>query len=136
MRKLLATFLGVSCCAAAAYAGTPRAEVWTQPSSAFLLSGTASAQSFLSEAPTLSPNLLEPFRSDEASSLEDLTIIANKIAYVGSLILTADQVIRSMDSVLNRMTLTQPDGTELRLNMRPSSGGFKVMLRLSRPIDF
>lgn len=107
-----------------------------QPSPAFLLSGTASAVSFLSEAPLPSPNLLEPFHSDEDTSIEDLTIIANKIAYVGSLILTADQVIRSMDSVLNRMTLTHPDGTELRLNMRPSSGGFKVMLRLSRPIDF
>ena len=133
MRKLLTTFIGVSCCAAASYAGTPRADVWVQPSSAFLISGTASAESVLDEAPLPSPALLEPFRSDEVSSIEELTIIANKIAYVGSLILTADQVIRSMDSVLNRMALTQPDGTELRLNMRPSSGGFKVMLKLSRP---
>ena len=136
MRKLIVTIVGVSCCTATAYATEPQADIRIQPSNALLLSAEATGQGFLTEDPQPVRNLIEPFQASESSGLEDLTRVANSIAYVGTLILTADQVIRSMDSVLNRMALTQPDGTELRLNMRPSSGGFKVMLKLSRPIDF
>jgi hypothetical protein len=136
MRRLLATIVGVSCCAATVYAGAPREDLRVQPSPTLLLVGDASGQVLFEESLQSSQNLLEPFQVRETSSLEDLTVIANKVAYVGSLLLTADLVWRSMDSVLNRMAFVQPDGTELRLKMRPSSGGFNVMLKLSRPIDF
>jgi hypothetical protein len=138
MRRLFAAVIGASCCAAAAYADEPRVDMRVQPSPALFLTGEATTEAFLGDDLEPLSNLVEPFRSEEGepSYIEDLTVIANKVAYIGSFILTADQVIRSMDSVMNRMAYTYDDGTVLRLKMRPSTGGFKVMLRLSRPIDF
>lgn len=69
-------------------------------------------------------------------SHEDLARLAYKISYIGSVILTADRVVRSVDSVLDSMKLTRPDGTRMSMNMEPASHGFEVMIRLSRPIDF
>jgi hypothetical protein len=69
-------------------------------------------------------------------TLQELSQLAYKISYVSSLILTADQIVRSVDSVMDRMELTREDGSRLRLRMQPSSGGFEVMLKVSRPIEF
>jgi hypothetical protein len=55
---------------------------------------------------------------------------------VGGLILTADQVMRSVDSVMDAATYRRPDGSYLRLNAEPMSKGFLVGLVMSRPLEF
>jgi hypothetical protein len=62
--------------------------------------------------------------------------IAYKISYAGAILLTADQVVRSVDSVMDKLKLEGEDGSSLRFSMRPSMSGFSVMVRLSRPIEF
>jgi hypothetical protein len=67
------------------------------------------------------------------SSLENL---AYKISFVGGLLLTADRVVRSVDSVMDRTALRTQDGSCLRLNAEPCSRGFLVGFSMSRPLDF
>jgi len=66
---------------------------------------------------------------------EVIAEVAYQVSYFTSLILTADRMYRSAESVLESMRYTQEE-TILRLDMSPASRGFKVMLLLDRPIDF
>jgi hypothetical protein len=70
------------------------------------------------------------------STEEIIGKFAYRISYFGSFLLTADRLVRSMDSVMESMQVERPDGTCLRLCAEPGSRGFEVGLRLSRPIDF
>ena len=65
-----------------------------------------------------------------------LEAFAAKVSYAGVLLLTADRIVRSMDSVLEHMQIATPDGTRIRLEMGPTSYGMNVGIRLSRPIEF
>jgi len=77
------------------------------------------------QAPYLNPS---PART--RTTQDDLAAIA----YVGSLLLTADQVVRSVDSLMESMKVEAPDGSVLRLDMWPGSKGFEMMLRVTRPL--
>jgi len=81
------------------------------------------------QAPYLEPRQVRPRSTQDA-----IAALAYKISYVGSILLTADQVVRSVDSVMDSMKLQTADGSMLRLQMRPESKGFEMMLRLSRPL--
>jgi hypothetical protein len=96
------------------------------------LSGDSATKAFLTAA---NPSPVQAL-SQSGSSKFDLGQIAYKISYFGSLILTADRVVRSVDSVLDGMQVTRSDGTRLKLLMEPGTSGFDVMLRMSRPLDF
>ena len=98
-------------------------------------SASAAENAFLSpiEDPAVySLTLQPPVRSVQ----EQVGRWAYKISYVGSLLLTADHLIRSVDSVMESMEISREDGTQLRLLMEPNSRGFEVMVRLERPIGF
>jgi hypothetical protein len=99
------------------------------------LSGRAD-HSFLQNLPDLQP---EAFREDDPNAPGrnlDVMELVYRISYVGAVVLTADRVVRSMDSVLDRMQYRGNDGTALRLVMEPSRHGFDVMLKMSRPLEF
>jgi len=134
MKRLVTTIIGLTCCVGAAYANSPRVGLEATPTPAFLSGGT--------DART-SPNMLQnydttvfPVRDEPTDGLEELSRMAYQISYIGSLLLTADHIVRSVDSVLDSMELTRQDGTQLRFQMRPNSRGFQVSLKLSRPLEF
>jgi hypothetical protein len=79
------------------------------------------------------PRLEGAASGHRASSLE---AFAYKISFVSGLLLTADQVVRSVDSVMDAATYRRDDGSYLRLNAEPMSRGFLVGLVMSRPLDF
>jgi hypothetical protein len=131
MKKGILTIIGVTCCAGSVYAAGFQ-DGDASPSQAVLsLSGTSRTQAFLSAA---SPAPVQALTAQ--SSRLDLGQLAFRISYIGSLILTADRVVRSVDSVLDGMEVTRDDGTRLKLLMEPGSGGFDVMLKMSRPLEF
>ena len=66
----------------------------------------------------------------------DLGAFALKVGYIGSLLLTADQIVHSVDSVMDRMSYEAPDGSQFRFTLAPESEGVEVMFRISRPLDF
>ena len=133
MKRIFTAVVGLSLCAGAAYAGSPRFDSPAPTPAALAFSGTPATQAFLSQD-VYQPNhdLPEPPRSGH----DDLERWAYKISYVGSLILTADQIVRSVDSIMDSMELTREDGTNLRLLMGPESRGFEVMVRVTRPLEF
>jgi len=62
--------------------------------------------------------------------------LAYKVSFVGGLLLTADRVLRSMDSVMEATSFKSRDGSCFKLNAEPYSRGFLVGLTMSRPLDF
>ena len=56
------------------------------------------------------------------------------ISVVGGLLLTADRLIRSMDSVKDAPLLLRDDGSCVRINA--ANNGFLVGFTMSRPLDF
>ena len=135
MKRLLATILGVSCCASVVYAQSPRIDLNRNPFPAFLVGGQNSPQSYSTSSMEQQIQFLNQ-ETRPKDTLQELSQLAYKISYFSSLILTADQIVRSVDSVMDRMELTREDGARLRLRMQPGSNGFEVMLKMSRPIDF
>jgi hypothetical protein len=125
--------LGVMCISASGYAAE-------RPGAAGLrlsLSSTAPPPDLLSriQAPDArSAPYLDPSPQQGSSQRDSFASIAYKISYVGSILLTADQVVRSVDSVMDSMKLRAPDGAVVRFDMRPDSKGFEMMLRVSRPL--
>ncbi len=135
MRKLIALILGFSCCAAVAQAA-PR-----------LTPGSPDAASLRGEAPfllTLSSGEQEAFewaapdagRGDEDREAARIEELAYRISYAGALLLTADRLVRSFDSILESMQMNTGDGTNFRFVLEPRRRGFEVGLRLTRPIGF
>ena len=57
-----------------------------------------------------------------------------RISVVGGVLLTADRLIRSMDSVKDAPLLLRDDGSCLRINA--VNNGFLVGFTMSRPLDF
>lgn len=76
------------------------------------------------------------FHHSDKNAPPDLGRIAYKVGYVGVLLLTADRVVRRVDSVMDSMELNADDGTCLRLQMQPDRRGFEVKLKLTRPLGF
>jgi hypothetical protein len=134
MKRLVTTLVGLTCCVGATYANSPRVGLDTAPAPALLGSATA-GRADLGMAQVAGRSAF-PEQNKTQDGLEELSRMAYRISYIGSLILTADHVVRSVDSVLDSMELTRQDGTQLRVNMRPNSDGFEVSLKLSRPIEF
>jgi hypothetical protein len=85
------------------------------------------------------PRATEPLWPETRSPRDDnhsLEALASKISFVGGLILTADHLMRSVDSVMEAAAYRRPDGSYLRLNAEPTSKGFLVGLVMSRPLEF
>ncbi len=142
MRRLLSAVLGLTCCALgltccfkASYAAPPRAER-TSTVNPTDLSAHLAPYALDFDGYRVQP---EVFRSGEArpgNDRLDLARVAYRISYAGALLLTADRIVRRVDSVLDSMEYTSADGTAFRFNLEPKSKGFEVMLTLSRPIGF
>ncbi len=136
MKKLLASILavfGVTCCVAASYAATPHAGLPLSTLDRPALSARLSPLSVLG-SPGRQPDLF-PVESTRDSRF-DYSRLAYKISYAGAILLTADHVIRSVDSLLDSMEYTGRDGTSLHFVMEPKSKGFEMMLKMSRPLGF
>jgi hypothetical protein len=90
------------------------------------------------QAAAFAPGTLQAFapRREPATPEEVIGRLAYKISYVGSVLLTADRIVRSVDSVLDSMEWTGADGTCLRIAAEPATHGFEVGVRVSRPINF
>jgi hypothetical protein len=131
MKKAILVLVGITCCVGTTYAAGLNDGMRPSPG-VLALSGDSATKAFLTAA---NPSPVQAL-SQSGSSKFDLGQIAYKISYFGSLILTADRVVRSVDSVLDGMQVTRSDGTRLKLLMEPGTSGFDVMLRMSRPLDF
>ena len=97
---------------------------------------TSDGRAFLAMSPGLQGQLdpLSHFRaSKDESSLE---AFANRVSFFGGLLLTADRVFRSVDSVMEAPLVKREDGSILRVNAEPTSRGFLLGFHLSRPLDF
>ncbi len=136
MRKLISLVLGFSCCAAVATAG-PRqsgspldSTPFRSDRANFSLSAVGGQSQLFDRAAPASKE------ATEARELAEVQAIAYRISYAGVLLLTADRLFRSFDSVLESMQLNAEDGTNFHFVMEPKSRGFEIGLRLSRPIGF
>jgi hypothetical protein len=136
MRKLIALILGFSCCAAMASAaprqsGTPLDSTPFRSDRADFSVSLVGSQSqlFVRTAPASR-------EAKEARETAEVEAIAYRISYAGVLLLTADRLFRSFDSVLESMQMNAGDGTNFRFVMEPQSQGFEIGLRLTRPIGF
>ena len=97
---------------------------------------TSDSRAFLALSPGGSSQLdpLSHFRaSKDESSLE---AFASRVSFFGGLLLTADRVFRSVDSAMEAPLIKSEDGSVLRVNAEPTSGGFLLGFHLSRPLDF
>ncbi len=136
MKKLLASIcavFGVTCCVAASYAATPRAGVQLSTLDRPTLSAQVSPLSLFGSTGR-QPDLF-PVES-RTDSRFDYSRLAYKISYAGAILLTADHVVRSVNSLLDSMEYTGRDGTSIHFVMEPKSKGFDVMLKLNRPLGF
>ena len=121
-----------------AYAAGFESGVRSSPLEAMTSPRGTEGRAFLLPNTSDAPRAAEPLwpgidpRGDENS----LEALASKISFVGGLILTADHVMRSVDSVMEAAAYRRPDGSYLRLNAEPMSRGFLVGLVMSRPLDF
>ena len=136
MRKILCSFLklflGVCCCASVSYASSPAPDR-SRPAAIQL--SASSGYEFLNDLPARVPEALQ--EQDMAVGHEiDVMKVIYRISYVGAVVLTADRVVRSVDSVLDRMHYDCEDGTSLRFVMEPKHRGFDVMLKMTRPLEF
>lgn len=136
MRKLIALILGFSCCASVAGAG-PRQSGSPLDSSPFR-SDRADFTLSLSVGHSSLFGQVAPASKEatEAREVAEVEAIAYRISYAGVLLLTADRLFRSFDSVLESMQMNTEDGTNFRFVMEPQSRGFEIGLRLTRPIGF
>lgn len=136
MRKLIALILGFSCCAAVASAA-PRESGSPLDSTPFRGDRALFSRSLVAghshQFETAAPLSKE---ATEARELAQVEAIAYRISYAGVLLLTADRLFRSFDSVLESMQMNAEDGTNFRFVMEPKSRGFEIGLRLTRPIGF
>ncbi len=82
----------------------------------------------LDETPIFHPDQTPRARTSQ----EELAAFAYKLSYAGVLLLTADQLWRSVDSVMESLRYRGLSGTEMQLRMQPSTGGFRVTLHLRR----
>jgi hypothetical protein len=136
MRKLISLILGFSCCAAVASAG-PRESGSPLDSTPFRTDRADFSRSLSVGHPSLfeqGPRASK--EATEARELAEVQAIAYRISYAGVLLLTADRLFRSFDSVLESMQMNAEDGTNFRFVMEPQSRGFEIGLRLTRPIGF
>lgn len=134
MKRILTSLVLLSCCAGTVYAGTPNRTTPRPGLAPVDLRDAALDASYMDPVAETGLHAITP--QAPRDSHEALAHLAYKISYIGSVILTADRVVRSVDSVLDSMKLTRPDGTRMSMNMEPASHGFEVMIKLSRPIDF
>jgi hypothetical protein len=136
MRKLIALILGFSCCAAVASAA-PRQSGSPLDSTPFRGDRALFSRSLVVGQSNLfgqaAPSSKE---ATEAREVAEVEAIAYRISYAGVLLLTADRLFRSFDSVLESMQVNAEDGTNFRFVMEPQSRGFEIGLRLTRPIGF
>ncbi|HET9234144.1 MAG TPA: hypothetical protein VFP10_08410 [Candidatus Eisenbacteria bacterium] len=97
---------------------------------------TSDSRAFLALSPGVNGQL-DPLPylmgARKESSLE---AFASRVSFVGGLLLTADRVFRSVDSVMEAPLLKREDGSILRVNAEPTSRGFLLGFHLSRPLDF
>ena len=73
-------------------------------------------------------------RPDDASF--DWRRVAYRISYLGTILLTADRVVKSVNSMLDRMEYTASDGTCFRFSMEPRPRGFEVAVKMTHPLHF
>jgi hypothetical protein len=136
MKKFVATllaFFGITCCVTASYAATPRVGIRLPDLAPAGFPAQVSTLSLVGPAEKQPDVLPVESRSD---SKFDYSRLAYKISYAGAILLTADHVIRSVDSLLDSMEYTRPDGTTVHFIMEPKSKGFEVMVKMSRPLGF
>jgi len=131
------TWVGGACCQAAPLTRNPISRALLAPTSAVFVPGSAQAQPLLFSRPLAvepqSAHLLNPRHPGEKLTVEQ---IASRISYVGVVLLTADRIARSMDSVLETMQIRCPDGTCLQLDTSPGRRGLGMGVLLSRPLNF
>ena len=135
MKKVLLSVLGITCCATTVYAAAPKTQEPTARLGNLNFSTSSVENAFLSPLDDPAQPSLTP-RRPQRTAREEVGRWAYKISYIGSLLLTADHLVRSVDSVMESMEVSREDGTQLRLLMEPNSRGFDVMVRLSKPIGF
>ncbi len=139
MRKILCAFLkvtlGLTFICGVAGASTPVAHRAAGTVALLDLSGTQD-RSFLQNLPDLPPTALRGEAPNRADSDLDIMQVVYRLSYVGAVVLTADRVVRSVDSVLDRMQINCTDGTNVRFTMEPGRRGFDVMVKVSRPLEF
>lgn len=94
------------------------------------------SRAFLAVSPGLQGQL-DPLSHLTASNKESsLESFASRVSFFGGLLLTADRVFRSVDSVMEAPLVKREDGSILRVNAEPTSRGFLLGFHLSRPLDF
>lgn len=136
MRKLIALIIGFSCCAAMASAG-PRQSGSPLDSTPFRSDRADFSRSLVAGHSQLFEQVPRASKeAAEAREIAEVQAIAYRISYAGVLLLTADRLFRSFDSVLESMQMNAGDGTNFRFVMEPKSRGFEIGLRLTRPIGF
>ena len=135
MKKLLTCLVGITCCTATVYAAAPQIENAGARLGNLAFSASTVENTFLTPLDDPTVHSFPP-QLPARSVRQEVGRWAYKISYIGSLILTADHLVRSVDSVMESMEVRRRDGTQLRLIMEPNSRGFEVMVRLERPIGF
>lgn len=85
--------------------------------------------------PPIRARVTPALRAPARTQMDDLEALARRISFAGAILLTCDQVARSMDSVLERAQIRGGDGSSLRLYPL-SHSGTGLLVVLSRPIDF
>jgi len=85
----------------------------------------------LASADRAAPPLLRRTENRKSS----VEAFAARASVAGVLLLTADQIVRSMDSVIETMQLRREDGTCLRLDTS-GARGLGMMVEISCPLDF
>ncbi|NNF05729.1 MAG: hypothetical protein HKN21_03120 [Candidatus Eisenbacteria bacterium] len=74
------------------------------------------------------------FEAREQKSKTSIQSVAQSISFAGALILTADHLVRSVDSVLENMRIEREDGTCLWLDVSTDPKKVGVMLQISCPL--
>jgi hypothetical protein len=82
------------------------------------------------------PGRLDPISRMSAVNHDNTLGALAKISVVGGLLITADRLIRSVDSAMDAPLFKRDDGSCVRLNTESNSKGLLVGLTVSRPLDF
>lgn len=140
MRRLIATILGIlgiCCCCASIAAAAPREAGSPLDSTPFRGDRTVWSRSLGAARPLSFTSTSAVSAVVEKAHRDDsVEAIAYRISYAGVLLLSADRLVRSFDSLVESMQMNAVDGTNFRLVMEPRSRGFEVGIRLERPIGF
>jgi len=80
------------------------------------------------------PSHLDPNSHLSVLKHDDTMETLARISVVGGLLLTADRLVRSMDSMKDTPLLLRGDGSSIRFNA--VNKGFLVGFTVSRPLDF